>query len=427
MTSDRLASALGRDALARMWSRRSLLGAGLGGALAVGIVTSHVDAATPAPRRGSGRRIPPRDPLLTLVNRTSQGFTTELCAEAQARGYSGYLEWQLDPASISDSALDTRLLDYPSIAMTARQIQDVYVLTGQFHTPVTELKTAHTLRSLLSKRQLLERMVEFWTDHFNINLDFGECQALKPGDDRDVIRVHALGKFPDLLAASAHSAAMLSYLDNALNTSAGVNENYARELLELHTLSPGNYTETDVRELARVLTGWTYLPTTDPNYAAFHFDAAAHDNGVHTVLGHTFGPNAGQSEGEAMLAILAAHPQTAQFIALKLCRWFLGDDPPAVLVTRVANEYLRTGGDIAVMLRMILKQENVQLAGANEIFAPSEAEVAQAKKIIAAFALPENAGKGAISLDGRMVELLHAEMAKRTVALSEAIAAPTAS
>jgi uncharacterized protein (DUF1800 family) len=343
-----------------------VLGAGLGGALAVGLTSRSASAATPTPRDRAGRRRAPREPLLTLVNRTSQGFTTELWTEAQTRGYRAYLEWQLDPVNIDDSALDVRLADYPSIAMTSREIQDVYVLTGQFHTPVTEIQTSHVLRSMLSKRQLLERMVEFWSDHFNINGDFGELQALKTADDRDVIRAHALGKFPDLLSASAHSAAMLSYLDNALNTNLGAQENYARELLELHTLSPGNYTETDVRELARVLTGWTYLPTTDPLYGTFHFESSAHDNGVHNVLGHTFGPNAGQSEGEALLAILVAHPATAHFIALKLCRWFLSEEPPTAVVNRVANEYLRTGGDIRVMLREILKQENVQLAGAHE-------------------------------------------------------------
>jgi len=353
-----------REALARMWSRRAVLGAGLGGAAVLGLARG-ARANGSNPHGGTNpNSLVPRPDLLVLVNRTSHGYTPALYAEALARGYDGYLDWQLQPNRIDDSALDAQLAAFPSLSMTARQLQDNYVTPGNGGAIPTELRKATLLRATYSQRQLFERMVEFWTDHFNIDQTDGENQVLKTPDDRDVVRAHALGKFSDLLKASAHSGAMLYYLDNYTNKNTGVNENYAREVMELHTLAPGNYTETDVRELAKVLTGWTIWRTADPAYGLLRFRPEWHDNGVHTVLGNVFGPNGGQAEGEAMLDVLANHPACARFVSKKLCRWLLSYTPSDRIVGDVTDTYLATGGDIKAMIRTALRPENVLAAAA---------------------------------------------------------------
>jgi uncharacterized protein (DUF1800 family) len=302
----------------------------------------------------------PQEALLyALVQRSTNGFARDVWDEVRARGHAGFLEWQLAHELIPDDGIEALLLPYPSLGMTSRRLQDVYVLTGQPEVPMNELATACVLRAAYGKRQLHERMVELWTDHFNIDHAADECRVLKTTDDREVIRKHALGKFPDLLRASAHSGAMLFYLDNYSNQAAGVNENYARELLELHSLAPGHYTETDVRELAHVLTGWTIWRPNDPAYGTFRFNAAWHATGTYTVLGRTYGPNGGQADGEAVLDHLAHHPATARFVAHKLCRWLLAERPAKSAEMAVAREYVRTGGDIQAMLRVALRPEHL--------------------------------------------------------------------
>ncbi len=355
-----------RAFLERMWSRRSVLQAGLG-AGAAGLAAL---GSTRAARAGglSAATQAPLDPdflLYRLVQRTSQGFARDLWDEVRLRGHANYLEWQLDALSIPDAAIDVLLQRYPSLKLSSREIQDAYVLTGRPDVPVQDLQTACVLRSVFGKRQLLERMVEFWTDHFNIDQASSECGVLKTTDDRDVIRAHALGTFPELLRASAHSGAMLFYLDNYSNQAAGVNENYARELLELHTLSPGHYTETDVRELAQVLTGWTIWRPNDAAYGTFRFRAEWHATGAYTVLGRTYGPNGGQADFERVLDQLATHPATALFLARKLCRWFLGHHVPKSVELAVAREYARTGGEIKAMLRVVLRPEHLAPAVAS--------------------------------------------------------------
>jgi uncharacterized protein (DUF1800 family) len=179
------------------------------------------------------------------------------------------------------------------------------------------------------------------------------------------IRPHALGRYKDLLLASARHPAMLQYLDQALSTAEGVraprdpggqprglNENYARELLELHTLGVhGGYTQADVRELARVLTGWTVDARSD---AGFRFAPRLHDDGVKTVLGQRIEP-AGEAEGEAVIRQLARHPATARRISLRLAQWFVADDPPAALVQRLAERWVASGGDIAAVMTALIE------------------------------------------------------------------------
>ena len=209
------------------------------------------------------------------------------------------------------------------------------------------------IRAQLSERQLLEVVSDFWENHFSVfNGKMPSREALVVWD-RDVLRPHALGKFRDLLGAVAHSPAMLFYLDNHLSTRRGLNENYARELLELHTLGvDGGYTQHDVIEVARALTGWTIGPNRDPS--VFLFRRELHDTGSKTVLGHTLAAGRGIEDGEEVLDILARHPSTAHYISLKLARRLVSDDPPPALVARAAATFARTDGDIAQVVRTIV-------------------------------------------------------------------------
>jgi len=288
-----------------------------------------------------------------LVRRATLGITRDEVAQATSMGYQGYLLHQLNYQRIDDSAVDAFVAStYPYLSYTGEQL---YALDAG--TLARQLQESTIYRAAFSRRQLYERMVEFWSDHFNI--DYDKVQYLKVLDDRDVIRKYALGKFPDLLKASAHSAAMLAYLDQTTSRNGAPNQNYAREIMELHTLGvDGGYTQTDVSELARVLTGWTIQ-----GRGNFFFNPAIHDWGAKTVLGGTIpagSPALGQEgikEGETMLDLLVKHPSTARFIATKMLKWLLTPTPSEAQITTVASVYRATGGDIKAMVRAILNDE----------------------------------------------------------------------
>lgn len=291
-----------------------------------------------------------KSPELRLVRRITLGLNDEEVQRAKRLGYERYLDYQLNYTAIDDSAVEDYVsAHYPTLALEPAAL---YLLDSALLR--TELIEATLYRSLYSKRQLYQRMVEFWTDHFNIH--FNKVDGLKTVDDREVIRPHALGKFPDLLRASARSPAMLTYLDNVNSRGTNPNENYARELLELHTLGvDGGYTAQDVREVARCFTGWSRVYDREsPDRGKFLFRHSAHDKGEKVVLGHVIPANGGISDGETVLDILANHPSTARFIATKMARWLLRYDPPKELVERVAHTYTQTGGDIRAMIWKIL-------------------------------------------------------------------------
>lgn len=346
------------------WSRRRFLQASGAGVAIGGLVPSVVRARSR--RRSRGRPALKRrgtlDPtLLKLVNRITMGFNRATYDEAVALGYDGFLESQLDYESIDDSEWEARLsfYDLPTLDMTSQEIFDVY--EGIPFVPIGELVQGTALRAIYSKRQLFERMVTFWTDHFNIEIRKGQCQWLKTADDRDVIRQYAMTSFPQLLTASAQSAAMSFYLDNWSNVVGHAQENYAREVMELHTMGVnGGYGQGDVEEVARCFTGWAFIgPRRDSGlYGQFRFngDANHHDDGTKFVLGTEIPPGGGESDGHTVLSILVNHPSTARFIAKKLCAWFLGYDPPEDVVESVKATYQATGGDIKSMLRVILNQ-----------------------------------------------------------------------
>jgi len=346
----------------RNLTRRAVLGAGLGGAAALGLARGAPAQAGP----GLGFPNVPRtrylDSLLRfLVDRTSFGWHQREWNEAKALGYQAYLERQLDPASIDDSASESWIAtNYPTLSMTSKQLYDTYGVTGQYQVPMTQLKTATLLRAAYSRRQLHEKMVEFWSDHFNMDHADGEIRLLKTADDRDVIRPFALTTFASLLDASAHSGAMLVYLDNYSNKNTAPNENYARELMELHTVGVGNFSETDVVEAARCLTGWTRFAQNHALYGDFQYNSSWHDNGAKTVLGVNIPANGGQADGDLLLGILLNRVETAQYIAWKLCRRFLSYAPPQSIVDAVAAVYQATGGDIKSMLRKLFDPATVQ-------------------------------------------------------------------
>lgn len=301
---------------------------------------------------------PPVDAVLRLVNRITFGYSRAEYQAASTLGYTAYLEQQLNPQTIDDSQMAPRLAAFDTLTMTSQQIFDTYRNTS--NVPVQQLVLASIVRQTFSKRQLLERMVEFWSDHFNIDILDEQCRFLKLADDRDVIRVHALGKFPDLLRASARSAAMLFYLDNYINVAGSAQENYAREVCELHTMGVnGGYTQQDVQEIARCFTGWTFRGGASGQFGTFFFNAAQHDNGPKTVLGVSIPAGGGVNDGEAVISILASHPSTANFIARKLTALFLGYNPDPSLVARVAQTYAATNGDIKSMLRVILDRKPI--------------------------------------------------------------------
>ena len=253
-----------------------------------------------------------------------------------------------------------------------------------------EIQRARLIRAIYSERQLFELMVDFWMNHFSIRHN---DHQQTPHFEEQVIRRHALGTFEDLLLAVAKHPRMLNYLDNwrssapaevvqqrlaavrptltdeqylalrarkpFLDQAKGLNENYARELMELHTLGvDGGYTQGDVIEVAKVLTGWTI--TTDgiahaiDDEGVFAFDPLLHVDGDKTVLGMTI-RSGGVEEGEQVMRLLARHPSTARFIATKLARRFVADDPPAEVVAAAARTFQQTGGDIRQVLRTIFK------------------------------------------------------------------------
>ncbi|MCI0556452.1 MAG: DUF1800 domain-containing protein, partial [Anaerolineae bacterium] len=270
-------------------------------------------------------------------------------------GLQAYIEEQLAFESINDFDCELLLNPFKTLQMEANEIEAV---TNQLfegydrERPANELRQGTLLRQIYSKRQLYELMVEFWSDHFNIFIEKGNCFYLKTVDDREVIRKHALGSFHDLVWASAHSPAMMIYLDNQANEKGAPNENYARELMELHTLGvDGGYTQQDVMELARCLTGWNVK---DHFWLGdFVFKEDLHDTGTKNVLGLTI-PNAGIKEAEQVIEMLVTHPSTARFIATKLTRRFIADDPPQVIIEKAAQTFLNTNGDIKSVLRVIL-------------------------------------------------------------------------
>lgn len=377
-----------------------------------------------------------------VLNRLAFGPRPGDVATVRSMGVDRWIEQQLHPERIRDTAVTSFLAqyktlnksseelyaDYPPPKQALAQIQREKERRGERVTaedsarvreqarlatlPLSELTSSRVARAALSERQLEEVMVDFWENHFNVFSGKDRVRYYLPEYDAQVIRPHVLGKFRDLLGAVAHSEAMIYYLDNwrsaadsgrpvleaenarnrgrsraTARTGAGnrptprrptgtttpnarrlppppappsvaqvrrgLNENYARELMELHTLGvDGGYTQQDVIEVARALTGWTL--DRGAQGGTFVFKPEMHDAGAKTILGQRFPAGRGIEEGEAVLDLLARSPKTATFIATKLARRFVSDTPPAALVERAAETFRATEGDIRAVVRTIV-------------------------------------------------------------------------
>lgn len=302
-----------------------------------------------------------KDPMLRLVRRVTMGVELNDVALARQLGFAGFLEYQLNADAIDDSACDAAVAArMPLLSQNYAQLK-----TADGGEVANQLSDAALFRAATSKRQLKERMVEFWTDHFNISLN--KVGSLLPVDTRTVIRTHALGKFPNMLRASAESAAMLGYLDQNSSRTPTPNQNYAREIMELHTLGvDGGYTQNDVEQLSRILTGWSY----DGN-GIFLYRRTYHDRTAKTFLTTSFPAMAStatdqqmKSEGDLALTMLVNHAATARFISTKMARWLLAYDPPPAVVDATIATYNATGGDIKAMIRVIMTGKNLMAAPA---------------------------------------------------------------
>jgi len=358
-----------------------------------------------------------------LLNRIGYGPRPGDVDRVRQTGISKYIDQQLHPELIDDNVTNIRLEPFSSLQMSIAEIfehfQDPLQLAQQLgitsdnaasrqqvqatmqekgiYLPqrlAQELAGQKLVRAVSSERQLQEVMTDFWYNHFNIFFGKGLDRYLTTDFEMNAIRPHTLGKFKDLLMATAKSPAMMFYLDNVLSTSPdpraaavlaqrggnnqqkpGINENYARELMELHTMGvDGGYTQKDVQEVARAFTGWSIAQVQDTESMAqmqrqasrlglgsqpgqrgdFMFRPFMHDTGEKTVLGHTIKAGGGIDDGEQVIDILSRHPSTARVISTKLVQRFVSDMPPQALVDRVSATYMKTDGDIREMLGVIL-------------------------------------------------------------------------
>jgi len=334
------------------------------------------------------------------LNRLAFGPKPGQVEAIQRLGLSRWIDQQLNPSAIDDSALAARLTPLPDRPAdigrgAARNLSEQQRMEAQRRARQFSRQSVQTLaaqkltRAIYSERQLEEVLVDFWFNHFNVFAGKGRSAGYIPEYERDAIRPHVFGSFRDLLGATAKSPAMLFYLDNWLSADPkaaeqmqqqaqrvrrrgrlggagndmppqnqqgprrnGLNENYARELMELHTLGvDGGYTQQDIVEVARALTGWTLANGLD---GGFRFMPALHDRGEKKVLGHTIRAGGGMEDGERVLDIVAAHPSTARHIATKLVRRFVNDEPPAALVDKVAATFTKTKGDLREVVRTLV-------------------------------------------------------------------------
>lgn len=328
-----------------------------------------------APTQVSGEIAPLEYDGEWLLQRTLQRIsfapTPDEVAHAREIGIDNFIDEQLAPDSLDDSHMEAILAPYSTLQAEPAELID----SEQPYMPLAELTAATLLRGIYSRRQLYEMVVDFWSNHFNIYFRKGIVRAFKTADDRHVIRPHVLGKLQDLLLASAKSPAMLIYLDNAQSTADRPNENYARELLELHTLGVnGGYTQFDVQEMARAFTGWgiSRLRGRRGQPGEFYFDDQNHDSGEKLILGATIPANGGIGEGEQIIAMLAEHPSTAEFISYKLAQRFVADEPPTSIVSAAAATFSASRGDIALTLGTILHSEEFKASLGTKLKRPLE-------------------------------------------------------
>ena len=386
--------------------------AGVRGGVVLGAILLASGAIGLEAQRSAVPAKPDDKAIVHVLNRLGFGPAPGDVARVRELGLARYIDEQLEPATTPDESMAARLAAFTTLSMSTRDLAREYYLPALMQrrqaqraqtaaansemmaperpaqeaqqrerTVMTELMQQKVLRAVYSERQLEEVMVDFWFNHFNVFVGKGQTRIYLTEYERDTIRPRVFGRFRDLLGAVAESPAMLFYLDNwqsaapadaetmarpgrrgALrrpqvpqqqNRRRGINENYARELMELHTLGvDGGYTQKDVQEVARAFTGWTIdMPRQG---GAFRFEPRIHDNGEKQVLGKKIPAGGGKRDGEMVLDLLVKQPSTARFIATKLARRFVADEPPSALVDRAAARFRQTDGDIREVVRTII-------------------------------------------------------------------------
>jgi uncharacterized protein (DUF1800 family) len=313
------------------------------------------------------RALEPVVPLDQLLTREQIRTLRTGSVEQKRAVIAAIPERQMDNVAIAlPPGLRMQLL--PAVEPALRR--KLMLLTAPPQLVAFDLSEGKLYRAILSNRQIEEQLVDFWYNHFNVFLDKGADRYLVPTYEREAIRPHVLGKFRDLLQATAQSPAMLFFLDNwesvgpdtsprrgnAQRPARGLNENYARELMELHTLGvEGGYTQQDVTEVARCFTGWTIRP---PRQGGdFFYNDRMHDKGKKTVLGVKIPAGGGRDDAEKVLDILSRHPATARFISKKLAQRFVADDPPPKLIDKMAKTFRDKDGDIREVMKTMLTSD----------------------------------------------------------------------
>jgi uncharacterized protein (DUF1800 family) len=298
---------------------------------------------------------------LHALNRLGYGPRPGDVQRVLDEGLERWITSQVRPAG-PDPELETRLRAFPTLSYSTQQILALYNADNRNIAPILdEFYTAKLIRAAHSKNQLQEVMADFWFNHFNVNILDGFVRYSIQSYEKDALRPNLLGRFPTMLAATAQHPAMLFYLDNYLSTVSrtvngrlvqGLNENYGRELLELHTVGvDAGYKQEDVFDAARCFTGWTIDNQRDSGQ--FVYRQQNHDTGAKSVFGLSVPAGGQKNDGDRLLAHLAVHPATAHFVSRKLAQRFVADDPPQSLVEKMAGTWLATDGDIAeVLLRM---------------------------------------------------------------------------
>lgn len=307
----------------------------------------------------------PSDPETTrLLDRMTFGWSTEEEATYASLGHDKYVERQLKADFDEPVELSLQLQNLDCLRMQAVELMELP--RGRV---IQQLQAAAILRGVYSPNQLKERMIDFWSNHFNVYSQKKDGAFFKGTQEEQILREHALGNFREMAKKMARSPAMLLYLDNEQNSKEHPNENYARELLELHTLGIyGGYTQKDIQEVARCLTGWKmetrYLGgflqgnTRPKAKGSFRFDEKVHDNGEKLVLGKRISANGGESDGDQVLEIVLDHPASGKHLARKLVMFFTGSRSET-LEEAVAKAYGDSKGDIAAMVRPILLSEEL--------------------------------------------------------------------
>ena len=320
----------------------------------------------------------PRDPEQHLLRRATFGPAPGAAGELHAMGIDAWLDHQLDPGSLADPVCDAVLALYPSLGMSITALHAAAPPPDGTPGPMDALAQATLARQLWSRRQLFEVMVDFWANHLNITNPLEGLAESRGPYDRDVVRRYALGRFADMLLASARHPAMLRYLNNDQSDRRSVNENYGREILELHSVGiNGGYTEADVRNSAYIMTGRTI-----GDDGTFSYQARKHKTGAVAVMGF-HDPNssagAGLALGDAYVNYLATHPATANHLAHKLAVRFVCDSPPQSLVDRLAKTYLDAGTAILPVLRVLFRSLEFWIATGLKTRRPLENVVASAR------------------------------------------------